>query len=508
MEDAMNTKAGKRRWWVLATMTGSLSMVMIDQTVVSVALPTMQRDLGLSASGVQWVVNAYLLLLAVLVALGGRIADLIGAERTFRLGTSVFVLSSALCGLAQNETMIIAARGLQGVGAAMMVPSTGAVLINTFDVRERGKAMGIYSGVSMVFLALGPLLGGLLTQGVTWRAVFFINLPIGIAIVAASKFTLPHRPRPRISRSAIDWIGLPLLVGAFGTLVLGLMQGQAWGWSSPVILALLAAAAVLMPAFLWWEARAAAPLVDLKLFKLKNFAADGGVLAGVQFALTGASVFGAIWSQHVLGFSPIHAGLAMLPLTIPLLFVAPMGGRLYDRFGPRPLLTCGSLLIALGLAWLGWHLHLRDYSVLIPGYVLMGVGIGLTVSPSTTDALGAAAPAQRSQASGIVQTVRQIGGVVGLAVLGAIVTQISTVAPTADVAARVTASTNAVAAAYWTGAAVMLAMAGIAWCVVRRRDDASLTASHIASVPASQIATVGDPQLLHAAVQVGLDGAN
>ena len=139
------------------------------------------------------------------------------------------MLSSALCGLAQNEAMIIAARGLQGVGAAMMVPSTGAVIVNAFDVRERGKAMGIYSGVSMVFLALGPLLGGLLTQGVTWRAVFFINLPIGVAIVTASKFTLPHGPRPRISRGAIDWIGMPLLIGAFGTLVLGLMQGQAGG---------------------------------------------------------------------------------------------------------------------------------------------------------------------------------------------------------------------------------------------------------------------------------------
>src|SRR6201992_515785 len=158
--------ASSRRWWVLATMTGALSMIMIDQTVVSVALPTMQRDLGLSTAGVQWVVNAYLLVLAVLVAFGGRIADLFGAERTFRAGASLVVLASALCGMAQNELMIIASRGLQGVGAAMMTPSTGAVIVNTFDVRERGKAMGIYTGLSMVCLALGPLVGGLLTQSV------------------------------------------------------------------------------------------------------------------------------------------------------------------------------------------------------------------------------------------------------------------------------------------------------------------------------------------------------
>lgn len=496
----MQTQSSNRRWWILATMTGSLSMVMIDQTVVSVALPTMQRDLGLSSTGVQWVVNAYLLLLAVFVALGGRVADLIGAERTFRAGTSVFVFASALCGLAQNETMIIAARGLQGIGAALMVPSTGAVIVNTFDVRERGKAMGIYSGISMVFLALGPLVGGLLTQGVSWRAVFFINLPIGIAIVVASRFTLVHTPRPHVARNAIDWIGLPLLVGAFGTLVLGLMQGQTWGWTSPAIIALLGGAAMLSPTFLWWESRAQAPLVDLKLFRLKNFGADGGVLAAVQFALTGASVFGAVWSQHVLGFSPIQAGVAMLPLTIPLLLVAPMGGRLYDHLGPRLLLTCGSLLIGCGLAWLAWHLHLRDYPTLIPGYILMGIGIGLTVSPGTTDALGGAKPSQRSQASGIVQTVRQLGGVVGLALLGAIVTQVSSVSPTAGAAAQVTASTNGVAAAYWTGAGVMLAMAVVVWCVVRRREDGVATVS--------EIAPVADPQLLHSAVEVGLDRSN
>ena len=461
--------ASSRRWWVLATMTGALSMIMIDQTVVSVALPTMQRDLGLSAAGVQWVVNAYLLLLAVLVALGGRVADLLGAERTFRAGASLFVIASALCGLATGETWIIAARGLQGVGAAMMVPSTGALIVNTFDARERGKAMGIYSGVSMVFLALGPLVGGLLTQGVSWRAVFFVNLPIGALIVAVAHFTLPHRPLTRIPRGAIDWVGIPLLIGALGTLVLGLMQGQTWGWSSPAVVALLAAAALLTPLFLWWEHRAPAPLVQLALYKVKNFGPDSSILAGVQFALVGASVFGAIWSQQVLGFSAIRAGVAMLPLTIPLLFVAPLSGRLYDRVGPRPLLTAGALAIGVGLAWLGWHLPKHEYWWLVPGYIVMGAGIGLTMSPGTTDALGAAQPGERSQASGIVQTVRQIGGVIGIAVLGAIVAHVSAVAPPQT---RIDAATDGVAAAYWTGAGVMILMAGVAYRFLRRREDA------------------------------------
>jgi EmrB/QacA subfamily drug resistance transporter len=457
------------RWLILATMTGALSMVMIDQTVVSVALPTMQRDLGLSATGVQWVVNAYLLLLAVLVAFGGRVADLFGAERTFRAGASLFVLASALCGLAQNEMMIIASRGLQGVGAAMMTPSTGAVIVNTFDIRERGKAMGIYTGISMVFLALGPLVGGLLTESISWRAVFYVNLPIGIAIVTAAHFTLPHRARPRVAHGAIDWTGIPLLVGGLGALVLGLMQGQSWGWGSPAILSLFAAAAVLIPVFLWWERRAPAPLVTLKLFHEQNFGADSAVLAGVQFALVGASVFGAVWSQQVLGFSAIHAGVAMLPLTVPLLFIAPLGGRIYDRLGPRPLLVTGALLIGGGLAWLGWHLHLREYWWLVPGYIAMGTGIGLTISPGTTDALGAAAPQQRSQASGIVQTVRQVGGVIGIAVLGAIVANVSATAPGAGSAEHLTAATNGVAAGYWTGAGMMMVMAVVALVFVRRR---------------------------------------
>jgi EmrB/QacA subfamily drug resistance transporter len=459
-----------RRWWVLATMTGALSMIMIDQTVVSVALPTMQHDLSLTTAGVQWVVNAYLLLLAVFVALGGRVADLVGPERTFRAGSALFVAASALCGLADGEAGIIVARGLQGIGAAMMVPSTGALLVNAFDPSERGKAMGIYTGVSMVFLALGPLVGGLLTQGVSWRAVFFINLPIGLAMLVAARFTLPRGPRPRVPRGAIDWVGIPLLVFGLGTLVLGLMQGHTWGWSSPAVVSLLVVAAVLIPVFLWWERRAAAPLVQLRLYRLQNFGANSTILAGVQFALVGASVFGAIWSQQVLGFSAIDAGLALLPLTLPLLLVAPIAGRLYDRVGPRPILIAGSVLIAVGLAWLGYHLPAHEYARLIPGYAVMGVGIGMTISPATTDTLSAAAPAERSQASGIVQTVRQIGGVVGIAVLGAIVAHISIVGPGATPAERIDAATNGVAAAFWTGAGMMALMALVAIGGVRRRD--------------------------------------
>ena len=457
-----------RRWWILATMTGSLSMIMIDQTVVSVALPTMERDLGLSQSGVQWVVNAYLLVLAVLVALGGRAGDLFRPERVFRIGLTLFVLASAACGFANGEAWIIAARALQGVGAAFMIPATGSIVINAFAPRERGRAMGIYAGTSMVFLALGPLVGGLLTQGVSWRAVFFLNLPIGLVTLLAARMTLP-RTRPQ--EGSIDWLGSALLIAGVGSLVLALMQGEAWGWNSAVIVGLFAAFALLTPVFIWWELRCVDPLVRLPLFARGNFAIDNGVLAGVQFALVGVSVFGAIWVQNALGYGPIEAGLSLLPLTLPLLVVAPLAGRLYDRTGPRVLLSGGALLLAASLAWLAATLSQLSYPWLIPGYVGMGIALGLAISPATTDALGIAAPADRSQASGVTQMMRQIGGAIGLAVLGAIVaaTESSQIRAHGQTPAAVRdAMTTATSHAYWAAAGVMLLVAIAAAVLVRR----------------------------------------
>jgi EmrB/QacA subfamily drug resistance transporter len=407
-----------RRWWVLTTMTGSLSMILIDQTVVSVALPTIQRDLAMSTVGLQWIVNAYLLTLAAFVALGGRIGDLLGTARAFKLGTVVFLLASAACGFAHDEAWIIAARALQGVGAALMTPATGALVVNAFKPEERGRAMGIYAGVSMVFLALGPLLGGLLTELVSWRAVFFINLPIGIAMLVAARFTLPAMAP---QRGRVDWGGAPLIVVSLGALVLALMQSRSWGWSSPGVLGLLTTAIVLLPATIWYELRRDDPLVQLRLFRSRNFSAATLVLAAVQFALTGVAVFGALWVQNVLGFGPIQAGLSLLPLTLPLLVVAPNAGKLYDRIGPRLPVALGCATCAIALLWVAGMLHHRQYGWLVPGYVLMGIGLGVMTTPANTEAMNSAEPRLRGQASAVLQTVRQVGATIGVAVMGTIV---------------------------------------------------------------------------------------
>jgi EmrB/QacA subfamily drug resistance transporter len=347
-----------RRWWVLATMTGSLSMVLIDETVVSVALPTIQRDLDTSQTGLQWVVNAYLLALAAFVAVGGRLAEMFGPGRVFRIGAVVFLAASAACGFAPTEAALIAARAVQGVGAALMIPPSGAIVVNAFGVSERGRAMGIYAGVSMIFLALGPLLGGVLTEGWTWRAVFWINLPVGLAMLALAHVSLPRDER---EDARLDWGGALTLVPALVMTVLALMQAQTWGWESPATLGLLAAGAVLLVAFVLVERRARAPLIALGLFTSRNFSVDNSVLALVQFALTGLTVFGAIYVQDLLGFGPIAAGLSLLPLTVPLLLLAPRAGRVYDRIGPRLLVGAGAGLLAISLSWSALVLDQLEY---------------------------------------------------------------------------------------------------------------------------------------------------
>jgi EmrB/QacA subfamily drug resistance transporter len=444
--------AQKREWWILATMTGALSMILIDETVVSVALPAIQRDLHMSQAGLQWVVNAYLLTLASCVALGGRLAELLGQARMFRLGAVVFVAASVGCGLARSPAWIIAARAAQGLGAAAMIPPTGAIVISAFQARERGRAMGIYAGFSMISLTLGPLLGGLLTQGLSWRAVFWVNLPLGLSMLALAAVALPADEPERGAR--MDWCGALTLVPGLVMTVLALMQARQWGWTSPATVTLLAGGAVLLAAFGFTEPRRRSPLVRLALLRRRNFPADNAVLALVQFALTGLTVFAAIYVQELLGFKPITAGLSLLPVMVPLLVLSPLAGRLYDRAGPRALVSGGAVLLGAGLLWTAALLGRLSYGWLLPGYVFIGTGIALVMTPASTDAMNTTPAAQRGQAQGVTQTLRQVGGTSGLAVMG-------TVAATRD------SLLSGISSAFYIGGAVVLAGAVVAWVLLR-----------------------------------------
>jgi EmrB/QacA subfamily drug resistance transporter len=417
---AATADVGRGKYLTLVAMTGALSMILIDETVVSVALPSIQRDLDLSGTSLQWVMNAYLLTIAALIAVAGRLSDNFGRVRTFIIGVTIFVMCSALAGLSTEGWHIISMRAVQGVGAAMMIPSSQAIVTSAFPVQERGRAMGIYAGISLAFLALGPLIGGFLTEQFGWEWVFFINIPVGLITVVMTFVARPAGARiPSVGR--FDWIGTVLLVAGLSALVFGLMQSSAWGWSDPAVSLSVAGGALAVALFILVELRVAAPLIELALFRSGNFTGDAVVLFIVQFALMGISVYGSIYSQDVLGFSPIEAGLALLPMTIPLLILAPRVGKLYDRVGPRWLVAGGCIAAAAGFAASAALVVDLDYWKLVPGYAALGAGIAFIMTPSNTDGMNAAPAKLRGQASGLLQSVRQVGGTLGIAALSTVI---------------------------------------------------------------------------------------
>ncbi|MER8184924.1 MFS transporter [Kitasatospora sp. NPDC094015] len=453
-------------WLVLAAMTGGLAMIMLDQTVVTVALPTMARDLGLSASGQQWVVNAYVLAMAACVALGGRLGSKLGPVTTFRAGILVFFVASALCGLAPTgaagEPWIVAARAAQGCGAALMMPVSASIVMAAFPAPVRGRAMGLYVGISQLFLALGPLVGGTLTEWVSWRAVFWINIPVGLVALLLVRRAAPANP-------ARPGLGVPvphtvLLMSGIATTVYALQQSSQWGWTSTRTLAVLGAGLLLTGVFVVTQLRSRDPLVQLGLLRHRAFNGSLVVLLATQFSMLGIVLFSSLYAQNLLGYGPVRAGCASLAFILPLMLGAQLAGRWYDRSGPRPPLLTGLAVATAGTVLWAATLPRVDYLANVPGMALVGLGLGLVFAPVNTDALSRVPAADRPQASGIVQTVRQLGGTLGVAVIGSVIlAQEHAVAPTDrlhDVARAMQAGflvAAAVFAAGWAAGAVLLA---------------------------------------------------
>ncbi len=404
-------------------MTGALSMIQLDQTVVTVALPSMSHDLPLTAGGQQWVVNAYVLAMAALVALGGKLGDRFGGVTTFRIGVVLFFVASLACGFAPpgdlGQAWIIAARALQGAGGALMMPVSAAIVMGAFEVRERGRAMAIYAGVSQVFLAVGPLLGGLLTETVSWRTVFWLNVPVGIAALIMVRVARPENVcRPGTS---IRGTSVALLIVGVASAVLAIQQSSDWGWTSPATLVLLVVGVGLSTWFVVGQLRASDPLVQLRLFANRAFLGNVIVLGLVQFGLLPVVLYSSLYLQDLLHLSPLMAGLGALPLIASLAIAAQLGGRWYDRSGVRPPVLAGLAISVVGLA--GWAVSLASigYPLQLPGMILTGFGLGMLMSPTNTDALSRAGVAERGQASGLVLTIRQLGGTIGVAAIGAVI---------------------------------------------------------------------------------------
>jgi EmrB/QacA subfamily drug resistance transporter len=408
-----------RKWWTLGAMCFALFMIMLDNTVVNVALPSIQRDLDASISGLEWTINGYTLSFAVLLATGGRLGDIFGRRRMFIVGVVIFAVSSATAGLAQNSTDLVLSRVVQGVGAALMMPATLSIVTHAFPPEERGKAMGTWAGVSALALAVGPVLGGLLTEHVSWRAIFYLNIPVAIGAVAAALFAVRESRDTSVGKE-VDFAGVAVLTASLTALILALVEGNAWGWGSTEIVALLAGSAVGLAAFVAIELRVRVPMVEFRFFSDRNFLGAVIVALIISFAMLGVFFFLALYMQNILHYSPLEAGVRFLPSTLMIVAVAPVAGRMADRFGPRWLIVAGLLVLTSSLyAFTGIAVD-SSYGDLLPGFMLLGIGIAMTMSPMTTAAMNAVPVEKAGIASGVLSMFRMVGGSLGVAVTGAI----------------------------------------------------------------------------------------
>jgi EmrB/QacA subfamily drug resistance transporter len=408
-----------RKWWTLGAMCFALFMIMLDNTVVNVALPSIQRDLGASISGLEWTINGYTLSFAVLLATGGRLGDIFGRRRMFLFGVVIFALSSATAGLAANSTDLVISRVVQGVGAALMMPATLSIITDAFPASERGKAMGMWAGVSALALAVGPVVGGFLTEHVSWRAIFYLNIPVAIGAITASLFAVRESRDTTVGRE-VDFAGVVVLTGALTALILALVEGNAWGWGSPEIVALLIGAGIGLAGFVALELRVKVPMVEFHFFADRNFVGAVIVALIVSFSMLGVFFFLALYMQNILHYSPLEAGVRFLPSTLMIVGVAPVAGRLADRFGPRWLIAAGLGVVAASLYSFSGIAVDSSYLDLLPGFVLLGIGIALTMSPMTSAAMNAVAVEKAGIASGVLSMFRMVGGSLGVAVTGAI----------------------------------------------------------------------------------------
>lgn len=397
----------------------ALFMVMLDNTVTNVALPSIQRTFDASLSSLEWTINAYSLSFAVLLVTGGRLGDIFGRRLVFLIGVVVFATASALIGLAPSEGTLVAFRALQGVGAALMMPATLSIITNAFPPSERGKAIGTWAGVSAIALALGPLVGGWLTEDVTWRAIFFLNVPVAAVAIAVTLFAT-HESRDETATREVDFPGIAALTIGLTALVLALVEGNAWGWGSARIVGLLALAVVGLAAFGVIERRSRAPIVDFGFFRSRSFLGANLVAFAISFGMFAVFFFLALYMQNILGYSPLETGVRFLPSTLVIMVAGPLAGRLADKVGPRTPLVIGLLLVTASLAWQSRVGVDTSYAFLVTPFILLGLGMGFTMSPMSTAAMNAVDRTKAGVASGTLSMTRMVGGTFGVAALGAL----------------------------------------------------------------------------------------
>ena len=468
-----------RKWWTLAAVAFGLFMIMLDNTVVNVALPTMEKDLHVTVSSLEWIVTAYALTFAAMMITGGKLADMYGRRRIFVAGLVVFTLSSLACGFAPNAGFLIGARAVQGAGAALMNPATLSIITATFPPKQRGQAIGIWAGVSALALAIGPLVGGLITENLNWNWIFFVNVPVGaLGIVASQIFIRESRDTSHEQR--LDLPGL--LTSGTGLLALSyaLIEGNARGWTSGEILGFFAAAVVLLVAFVLLEHRQRLPMLDLSLFRIGAFAGANIVAMMVSLAMFGVFFFVSLYIQNILGYSATQAGAMFLPMTILIILVAPIAGRLSDRVGSRWLMGGGMTLLGISLLlYQRVSIH-SDFWTLLPAMLVGGVGMASTMSPMTSAAMGSVPIDKAGVGSGVLNSFRQVGGALGIALMGAILASYLHHSPRTLAGAQ--DYVNGLHSALAISAAISFAAAIVA--VVTVRTQPSVERAHVAEMAA------------------------
>jgi EmrB/QacA subfamily drug resistance transporter len=411
---------------VLLTMCFALAMAMLDNTVVNVAVPTIRNDLGAGFSQLQWIVDAYALAFASLLLTGGILGDRYGRKRMFLTGLVVFTFFSLACGLASTPGELILARALQGVGGALLIPGTLSIITVTFPPHERAKALGIWAGVSGIALALGPTLGGYMVEHLGWESVFFLNVPIGIIAFLVAMSTV--RESRSEEQRQLDVVGLILGTSALFFVTYGLIEANALGWSDVKIIASLVLFVVLIVAFLWWELKNPHALMPLRFFKIPAFSAGNTVAFAISLGMFATFFFLTIYMQTIHGYSPFQAGAAFLPLTVMIIVTAPNAGKYASTHGSRAPMTYGLCLAGGGLILLGLLLTpTTSYWLMFPIFLAMGHGMGATMAPMTAAVMNSVGRERAGLGSAMTNTSREVGGVLGIALLGAIlVSQIRT----------------------------------------------------------------------------------
>ncbi|MEU6550148.1 MFS transporter [Streptomyces sp. NPDC046915] len=442
----------RRRLLVLAICCMSLLIVSLDVTALNVALPSMQRDLHATTSGLQWTIDAYTLVLASLLMLAGSTADRVGRKRVFMTGLIVFVTGSLLCSLAPSLEALVVFRMIQAVGGSMLNPVAMSIITNTFtDARERARAIGVWGAVVGISMAAGPLVGGLLVESVGWRSIFWVNLPVGLAALLLTLRFVPESRAPKARRP--DPVGQLLVIALFGSLTYAIIEAPDSGTGRVLPFALIAFAALL--GLLWYEPRRAEPLIDLRFFRSAPFS-GATVIAISAFASLGGFLFlSTLYLQNVRGLDALHAGLWMLPMAVPTFLCAPLSGRLVGSRGPRlPLLIAGFAMTVSGVLFAAFEAETSNVTLVI-GYVLFGIGFGFVNAPITNTAVSGMPRAQAGVAAAVASTSRQLGQTLGVAVIGAVL------ASGVDSSSYRTAFVSAARPAWW-----ILAVCGLAVLVL------------------------------------------